>query len=139
MNKTIKLTFAAAALLMAMAMATHIFGYHSDAAQRAAERMRRYCDHCETGLESWERASGLLGLLAVSVSIAGGILWDREMQPQALRRSVLGLDEIASRRAFRAAAPSKSVVAERVYVQGNRTHPMEEENLSPLERVIRGY
>jgi hypothetical protein len=142
MNKTIGLTFVAAALLLVASFTTQIYGYHSVTAQRAARRglpQYSYCDHCETGFESWERAATLIGLLAVSVTMAGAILWDREGQPQASRRSILGLDEITADRICRAVASSKSVVAEEIYVDGSSSRPLAQENLSPLERVIRGY
>jgi hypothetical protein len=143
MKKTIGLTFAAAAVLLATSIAIDFYGQHVVASQRAAMRdlqeLAIYCDHCETGLESWDRASALVGFLAFSVSIAGWMLWHKEAQPQAGRSSILGLDDVAPRRIFSVAAPPKSVVSDEVYGGASSAVPLEDESLTPLERVIRSY
>jgi len=82
----------------------------------------------------------LTGLLATSISIAGALLWDRETQPQENRASILGLDErAATRQMVREAAPQQKAFAANVHVGETGATAHEEESLTPLERVIRGY
>lgn len=138
MSKTTARTFAAAAFLLAAAFAISIYGSHSIAAQRAAERERgfaMYCYDCDLELDSWERASVLTGILAIAVSFAGVLLWDRETQPEAKRSSILGLNEQTARRIVRRVTPQNLVAG----TDESNAHLREDEFLTPLERVIRGY
>ncbi|MDT4897810.1 MAG: hypothetical protein QOH25_2887 [Acidobacteriota bacterium] len=142
MSKTTALTFAAAAVLLAASFAINIYGHHSIAAQRAAEREQEftmYCYDCDTGLESWERTAVLTGILAIAVSFAGVLLWDRETQPEAKRSSILGLNEQMAGRIVRRVAPQSIVAGAAARIDESNARLREEESLTPLERVIRGY
>lgn len=138
MNKTIALTFTAAAVLLAASFAVNIYGdYVVESQRRDVPELRIYCDRCDTGLESWERAAGLIGLLSFSLTAAGAMLWHSEEQSMARQISVLGLEEKAARRIVRTPGTWNSVVALEIHVDGSRVPFREEEHLTPLERVIR--
>jgi hypothetical protein len=141
MNKTIALTFTAAALLLAASFALNIYGHHAVESQRAAFRLNglpTYYDHYETRLDSWERASGLIGLLAVSVTAAGAMLWHKEMWPQAGRGSILGLCGEAAKLTAGTMVPRNNTVGGEWRGYRNSAISHEEAHLTPLERVIRG-
>ena len=141
MSKTTALTFTAAFLLLAVCVMASVCSLSPESQMSAADREAQFIiyDGYNASLETWERLTQLTGLLAISVSIAGAMLWDGETQPQAKRASILGLDETAARRMVRAATPQGAAVAAKAHVDGIGASSREEENLTPLERVIRGY
>ncbi len=139
MSKTTALTFTAAVCLFAACVAISLYG-HRLAVNRISEAGEQFIMYDgDVGFDSWERAAVLTGLLGVSVTMAGALLWDRETQPRAQRVSVLGLEESAGRRIFRMAVPRKRMTAAEIGVDESYARLHEEENLTPLERVIRGY
>ena len=124
MRRAIALVFTAAALLMLGAVAAGIYNSEAFKAQQAtaveAPRFSMYeCYDCG-GLEPWEQAAGIAGLVAVAMSIGGAMLCAPEPRPPH-RVSMLGLCAGAPRRAAR---PQRLD---------------DDEGLTPLERVIRGY
>jgi hypothetical protein len=142
MSKTTACTFAAAVILLAASFAINDYGDYIIAAQRAAERglseFPVYYDDCNRGLNAWERASGLTGLLAISVSVAGALLWNRETQPETKRSSILGLNELTAGQIVRRVAQQNIVSIAATRIDESNAHLHEEEYLTPLERVIRG-
>ncbi len=122
MRRAIVLVFTAAALLMLGAVAVGIYNREVFEAQQAAAgelpRFSMYeCYHCG-GMEPWEQAAGVAGLVAFAMSIAGVMLCAPEPQPPH-RVSMLGLHAVAPRRPARL------------------PRPHDDEGLTPLERVIR--
>jgi hypothetical protein len=116
---------------------TNIYGRRSMAAYEQSTFI--IYDAYDMNLETWQQVTGLTGLLAISVSVAGALLWERETRPQAKRASILGLNETAAGRMVRAAAPQRKAVAAKAHVDRTVASLPEEESLTPLERVIRGY
>lgn len=142
MSKTTARTFIAATLLLAASLAINIYGQRIvESPMMTEEGLPLYtsCSHCSSERENWERAAALLGLLAISVSIAGAMFWDREAGPMTEQASLLRLDDSAARRTNRVAAPSKSVGIADARIIESTAHLREDESLTPLERVIRGY
>jgi hypothetical protein len=138
MSKTTALTFTTAIILFAACMAISLHG------QRIAEN-RMYAGNeqfaiydGDIDLNSWERAAGLTGLLAFSVTIAGAMLWSGEIYPRAQKVSVLGLERREGRRIIRPPAHLNSATAAEIHLGESCARLHEEENLAPLERVIRG-
>jgi hypothetical protein len=141
MTKTTALTFVAAVILMIACVAISLHGQRL-VQSRMYEENERFIiyDRYDMMLESWEKAAGLAGLLSISTLIAGAMLWGREMQPRAQQPgSVLGLDGRDGRRIVGSAASWKSAVIAEIRVDESCTRLHEEENLTPLERLIRGY
>jgi hypothetical protein len=144
MNKSIALTFTAAVVLVLSAVAASIYGHQFNESQMAAQdgstQFTMYdCDGIGLQTDSWDNAASVLVMLAVSVPIAGGMLWDKEIRPQTKQRSILGLEGEAAGRIARTTAPRKSVVSEETHARASSTWPSEAERLTPLERVTRGY
>jgi hypothetical protein len=144
MSKTTALTFVAAIVLFAACIVIGDYGARSVAQQRyAAEGATPFMmfDEFDTELESWERASGLMGLMALSVLVAGTILWVRDEEPPHSKRvSILRLDERPPRQILTAPAPYNSAAGARARFDEGGAQPQHEmESLTPLERVIRGY
>jgi hypothetical protein len=143
MKKPVTLTFIAAAVLFAASVTTYVYGQQMVLSQRLAEEDAQVFAMTACGfdpqLESWEKAAGLIGLLAASTFIAGGLLWDRETQSEAERLSILGINERRARRIARETAPCKCMVVEKTNSDVSATRLHEDDYLTPLERVIRGY
>jgi hypothetical protein len=141
MSKTTGLTFIAAVILLAVCVAATLHRHRivEDRISAGEAQFLMY-DGFDVQLDSWERLAGLTGLLAFGVTLAGALMWDRETSSQAQWVSVLGLEERARRRTFRAAVPRKITAAGAVIrVDESLACLHEEEYLTPLERVIRGY
>ena len=142
MSKTTARTFIAAACLLVVSLLINTYGERIFEGQPATvEGLPSYSIHdvCPAGVAPWERAAGLIALMAVSISIAGVMFWDREPQPMTEQASVLKLDGGATRRMARIATPLKSATTAPVYVNQSNARLHEDESLTPLERVIRGY
>lgn len=139
MSKTTTHTFTAAVVLFAACVAISVYGQRIAVDQIYAGDERFIMYDGDMGLDSWERATILTGLLGVSVTFAGALLWNREIYPQAQRVSVLGLEERTEGRNFRTPLPLKCAAAAETNVDESSTCRHEDENLTPLERVIRGY
>ncbi len=139
MSKTTALTFTAAVVLFAACVAISLYGPRLAVNRIYGAEKQFVIYDADMGLDSWERVAMLTGLLGVSVTIAGALLWERETQPRAQRVSVLGLEERAGRRILRTAVPRKSLAAAEIHVDESPARLHEEESLTPLERVIRGY
>lgn len=142
MSKTTALTFNAAFLLLAASVMAYVYSLNLIESQMSvADRESPFIiyDGYHASLETWERVTQLSGLLAISLTIAGALLWDRETQPQAKQASILGLNEMSPGRMLRAAAPQQTIVAAKPHIDGTIAPAQEEESLTPLERVIRGY
>jgi hypothetical protein len=127
MTRTIVLTFTAAVLLMAAAVALGAYGrdsfeHHRAAAEEVLPLTIYECFDCDL-LNSWEKAADVTWLLALGVLIAGIKLSAAETQPPH-RVSMLGLHASMPRRIVRADATRLP-----------RLH--DDEGLTPLERVIR--
>jgi cbb3-type cytochrome oxidase subunit 3 len=137
MSKTTALTFTAAFLLLAACVMTSVYAPRNSA--RYEQEAFIIYDGYDSSLETWERATQLTGLLAISLSIAGALLWNRETQPQAKQATILGLNEMSPGRMLRATAPQQTIVAAKPHIDGMIAPAQEEESLTPLERVIRGY
>jgi hypothetical protein len=141
MKKSIVLTFTAACLLMAAAVALVIYGQDIFEGQRwaAAEGVPKFSmTECYyPPLKPWERASLACGFLSFSVTVAGAMLWDAETRPQPPRVSVLGLDTGGSGIVVRPAPPAAFWA--RAGEPRGLTRRHAGEGLTPLERVIRGY
>jgi hypothetical protein len=138
MSKTTALTFTTAIILFVACMAISLHGQRiaEDRMYAGNEQFVIYDGDME--LNSWERAAGLTGLLAFSVTIAGAMLWSREIYPRAQRVSVLGLERREGRRIPRPTAHLNSATAAEIHLDESCARLHEEENLTPLERVIRG-
>ncbi|HWT01998.1 MAG TPA: hypothetical protein VN256_17245 [Pyrinomonadaceae bacterium] len=106
MRKTIVLTFTAAALLMAAAVALDTYGREdSEPRMPAWGGVQFVMAECSAGsLHPWENPSFLPGLLSLSVFIAGVMLWQSEANAQAQRLLGLGLEAWPPERIARAAA-----------------------------------
>ena len=142
MSKTTALTFIAAFLLLSVCVMAGIYGPGIiESRLHATDGLWPYAiysDH-DPSFKTLDQMVLLTGLLAVSLSIAGAMLWDRETQPQARQASILGLDETALATMVRPTATRRTIVAANVHVDGISAPAQEEESLTPLERVIRGY
>jgi hypothetical protein len=143
MKKPVALAFIAAAILFLTSVTTYVYGQQSVLRQRlAAEDSHLFtmteCDF-DMQLDSWEQAAGLIGLVAASAFIAAGLLWGRETQSEAERLSILGINERRPRQIARETAPCKCMVVEKIKVKVSDARPREDDYLTPLERVIRGY
>lgn len=141
MSKTTARTFIAAAVLLAACVAITLHRHHliENRISAGEELFIMYDGGFDMQLDSWERLAGLTGLLAFSVTIAGALLWNRDLYQQVQRVSFLGLDERARRRIVRVAAPFRSPAIAAAHTNESNAQSPEEENLTPLERVIRGY
>lgn len=122
MRRSIVLIFAAAALLMVAAVALNIYGREIFEPRRAAaeglpEFSMSECYSPE--LKPWEKASLACGWLSIALSTAGAMLWGTELC--ARRQHVLLLGGVAQVDPLRL------------------PRPHDDEGLTPLERVIRGY
>ena len=142
MRKTIVLTYTAAALLMAAAVALNSHGhdtyeYHMAAAGDSPTFMMLAYHH--PLLESWERAADVAWLLALGVLIAGIKLSAGEPPPPH-RVSMLGLHAVAPRHVVREAPPAQSAVVINAHADAARPLSLHgEDGLTRLERIIRGY
>lgn len=141
MRKTIVLTFTAAVLLMAAASTLELHGrnvyeYHMAAVGSPSFTWHEYHHPL---LESWDRVSDVVWLLSLGVLVAGLMLSAAEPTPPH-HVSMLGLDAGARRRSVRAPSTAKSPVLSNVRAAAQclpRDH--DDESVTPLERVIRGY
>lgn len=145
MSKTTARTFILAAVLLAMCVMTYMYGHRSVENQLIAAgealppfSMDDYYPYYME-LKTWEQAAAVIGLLGVSLSVAGAIRWDREMSPELNQSSILGLNEQATKRIVRSAAPQNVVSIAAARLDESNARWREEESLTPLERVIRGY
>jgi hypothetical protein len=140
MSKTTARTFIAAAVLLVACVATTLYRHHLAESRRyAGEEQFIMYDRFDTQLDSWERLSGLTGLLAFSVTVAGALLWDRDIYPRAQRGSILGLEGSTARRIVSVDAPLKNPAIAEAHTNESNAQSHEDEYLTPLERVIRGY
>jgi hypothetical protein len=145
MTKTTARTFATAVVLLAASVTIELYGHYSVARQRIAAgyssgyTLYDVYDRYQMELETWNQAAGLTGLLAIAVSLVGAMLWDREDPPKPAQGSILMLDGIAGRRAVRARAPLETGLAAELRVDESCRRTHDDESLTPLERVIRGY
>jgi hypothetical protein len=140
MSKTTALTFTAAIVLFLACMAVSQYGDRVTENQMSTpDGQFAMYDSDDIGLKTHERLAGLIGLLSFSVAGAGALLWNREIYPRAQRASVLGLEVRTGRRIIRMAVPRKIVAAAKIHVEDSRARLHEDESLTPLERVIRGY
>jgi hypothetical protein len=139
-NKTVVRTYLAAVALLAVSLLIGLYGHYLFESQRFAEKgLFTVTDACFSPLDTWEQASGFIGLMAISVAIAGTMFWDREPDPIAEQSSILRLDERAPGQMMSVAAPLKRAVVVQAHVDESNARLHEEESLTPLERVIRGY
>lgn len=145
MSKTTARTFIAGAVLLAMCVMIYMYGHRSVENQLIAARealpqfsMDDYYPYYME-LKTWEQAAAVIGLLGVSLSVAGAIKWDREMPPELKQSSIFGLNEQGARRIVRRAAPQNVVSIAAARIDESKKRLREEESLTPLERVIRGY
>ena len=138
MSKATALTFAAAAVLLTACFAISEYGYRIVASQMAAEGLPEFTmSHgYEAERESWGRLASFMGLLAVSVSIAGTMLWDRETRPESEHASILGLETRAAGRIVRASSARKSAVNAEIQRYRINQRSVDAESRTPLERVI---
>lgn len=140
MSKTTARTFIAAAVLLAACVAITLHEHRIvDDRISAGEEVFIMYDGFDMQLDSWQRLAGLTGLLAFSTTIAGAMLWNRELYPRAQRVSFLGLDERVGSPVVNVAAPFKGPAIAAAHTNESNSQSHEEENLTPLERVIRGY
>jgi len=143
MTKTTALTFATAVVLLVAAVTFEFYGHYSVAKQRSAAGDSPgfiITDGHEMDLDAWEQAAGLTGLLAITVSLVGAMLWDREDPPKLARTSILMLDGAKAGPIVRATKPLKNRCATaELRVDESRRRIQDDESLTPLERVIRGY
>lgn len=128
MKKNIILVFAAAALMMAAAVALAMYGQAIFEAQLAAAEeaegsARFVISECyDAQLGPWEKASLLCGLLSAALTAAGTMLWDAESRAAWHYVLLPGPDAGAPQRVAAHFQPAR-----------------DDEGLTPLERVIRGY
>jgi hypothetical protein len=140
MSKTTAHTFTAAVVLFLACMAISQYGDRlTENGMSTPDGQFVMYDAYDMGLKTHERVAGLIGLLSFSVAGAGALLWERDIYPRAQRASVLGLEGGAGRRIIRAAVPRKSMAAAKINVEDSGARLHEDESLTPLERVIRGY
>jgi hypothetical protein len=142
MKKTIVLTFTAAALLMAAAVALDAYGSEIfDSQWAAAEGLPRFVIYDCFGeqLRSWESPSLVCGWLSIVLSTAGVKLCGGELRARRQRASLLGLDAGTPRRMARAAALVESATVADARPRAARPLSLHgDDGLTPLERVIRG-
>jgi hypothetical protein len=135
MRRMTTLTFIAAIVLLIMALAISSYGEQV----LASREKGRYHIVCGDDLEeqSWNRATGLIVLLSISVLVAGTMLWSGESEADERRASILGLEKRAEEQSFVTIAPAplcwQSVVVGDAGFDSGRAA----ESLTPLERVIR--
>lgn len=137
MSKTTARTFIAAFLLLAVAVLAGVYGSSHIMTDKPSTFI--IYDGYNESLVTWESLTQVTGLLAIAVSVAGALLWDRETRPQAKQSSILGLDETAAGRMLRATVPRQTLAAAKAQTGEMSAAVDEEESLTPLERVIRGY
>jgi hypothetical protein len=137
MSKTTARTFIAAFLLLAAAVLAGVYG--SSRIMTDEQSPFIIYDGYDESLVTWESLTQVAGLLAIAVSIAGALLWERETRPQVKQASILGLNETAASRMVRAAATQQTIVTAKAHTVEMSAAIYEEESLTPLERVIRGY
>ena len=140
MNKSVAGTFIAAAVLVVVSLSINFYGQSIVESQRlAGEGQFTAYDVCGSQLDPWEQASGIFGLMAFSTSIAGAMFWYREQDPIAEQSSILMLGERTATGTVRMAAPPKDAAIAKAHVDQSHERRHEDESLTPLERVIRGY
>jgi hypothetical protein len=142
MSKTTIGIFIVAAFLLVVSLAINILGRRIVESQLiTAEGQQLYprCDHCGTALDDWQQAASLMVLLAISVSIAGAMFWEKETRPVTGQASILKLNERRAEQSGTAAARRDSGVLAAIGIDESNTRLSEDETLTPLERVIRGY
>ena len=146
MSRTSVHTFITAAFLLVLSLILYLYGQSVvEREMIAGDGMVMMCgDYCAQ-LESWDKAAGWIGLVAVSVSIGGVIFWEREARPIMEQASILRPNERAPGRMIEVATPLQSAVITEVHTDESsvRRHeegcPSQNDCLTPLERVIRGY
>lgn len=146
MSQTTAQTFITATLLLVLSMTLYLYGHHVVESQIAeVDGMVPMYHYYDMQLEMWEKAAGWVGLVAFSVFIGGMIFWEREKQPIAEPASILRLNERAPGQMVEVAAPLPVALITAVHLDESNVRRQvvesssEDEYLTPLERVIRGY
>lgn len=146
MSQTTANTFITAALLLLLSAILYLYGQHVvEREMMAGHGFAITCGLYGEQLDSWTKAAGWIGLVAVSVCIGGGMFWERETRPIMARASILRLNESAPGQMIEGAAPVASAIIAnanfedcRVRAHEEEQSSLEEQDLTPLERVIRG-
>lgn len=146
MSQTTAHIFITAALLLALSLTLYLYGHHVVENQIIeGDGMMQMYHYYDLQLASWENAAGWFGLAAFSVFIGGAIFWERETRSIVEQASILRLDERWPGQMPRVDAPLPGAFTTKVHADENnvRRHqeasPSEEQYLTPLEKVIRGY
>ncbi len=144
MSKTVRLTFAAAALLIILSMTTcdyaHRSSWNDASSTEASPEYTLSCGSYDPEGDVWVSAGIVLGFFAAPVFFAGWLFWYREIQLELNRTPILRLEAHRAGGQFVDAAPKEQTVRDESFNRADRSSipPFDANGLTPLERVLAG-